>query len=142
MKRDADHELNNGWQQCPPGEVTELVGRLRARRRHQTFRQVALGTAALCLVLIAGTSLVHRVTNHPAEPSSGSITCADVTKHAEAYAAGTLDEEMVRRIDSHLGECSFCRDLIQRMKEQSDSAPVVRKETAQLSAPRLIAQSD
>ncbi len=141
MNRNAEHELDSGWEACPAGEVTELVGRLRSRRRHETFRQVAIGTAALCLVLIAGSTLVHRVLD-PAEPNFGGITCSEVTKHAEAYVAGTLDDELVRRIDVHLGQCTYCRDLIARMKKQGESAPVAHRETVQMASPILIAQSD
>ncbi len=141
MNRDAEHELGGGWQACPPGEVTELVGRLRARRRHETLRQVALGTTALCLVLIAGSSLIHRVLT-PAEPNFGGITCTEVAEHTEAYVAGTLDADLARRIDVHLGQCTFCRNLIEQMREQGESAPVARKETAQLASPILIARSE
>jgi len=141
MNRDADHKSDSGWQECPPGEVSQLVGRLRARRQRQTLRQVALGVAGLCLVLIAGNSLVHRVLS-PAGPNFGGITCSEVTRNAEAYVAGNLDAELVRRIDSHLDSCLYCRSIIERMQEQGESAPVARQETAPLASPVLITLTD
>ncbi len=141
MNRDAEHKSDSEWQACPSGEVAELVGRLRARRRHETFRQVALGTAALCLVLIAGSALIHRGFK-PADPNFGGITCTEVAEHAEAYVAGTLDADLTQRIDMHLSRCPFCRDLIDQMKKQGETAPVARKETAQMASPLLVALSD
>jgi len=106
---------DSDWQECPTGEVGQLVSRLRTRRRRQTLTQAAVGVTGLCLLVVAGFFAIPSATVTEGEPSYGGITCSEVRRQAVAYVSGTLDQLIAEKIKSHLDECGSCRRRIEQM---------------------------
>lgn len=114
MRPGADRvdDGRQGWEPCPPGEVRQLVQRIRGQRRRRAVLQVATG--AVGLGLIAGVLLLGRT---PGDALYGGISCSEVMAQADAFVAGALHGELLDRIEQHLTACSHCRAAIDQLRQ-------------------------
>jgi len=93
---------NQGWSPCPAGELTRLGNKVRSRRQRRVFLQSAAAAGAAGLGGLAWWLAV------PGEPPLGGLNCTQVQELAKPYAAGTLGEEMRKKVRQHLAECPQC----------------------------------
>lgn len=126
------------WEACPPGELSGMVRRVKARRRTRTWPQVA-GASLAVLVLVAGgvfvaTRLSSPTQEGPAGFDFGGITCREVQPILPEYLAGTLDEGRARKVRKHVAQCPHCGPMLEEMRTSTVLRPAVRDLAA--GAPR------
>jgi hypothetical protein len=92
-----------------------LVTRLKSRRRREVITQTVVAGTALSVILIVGGFIIPSMLMTP-EPNFGGVTCSKLRAHAEAYLAGTLDEETKQGIDQHLSLCFSCREYLRSLR--------------------------
>jgi|SoiMetStandDraft_2_1073263.scaffolds.fasta_scaffold560479_1 Putative zinc-finger len=107
--------LPPGWGRCPPGEVSRLGRRLRGRRRRRLFLRAAVTTAAGVFVT-GGVLGLWRAFSRPGEYDYGGITCAEVVRLLDDYAAKKLPPADQDRVREHLARCPKCRPLSDRIR--------------------------
>ncbi len=126
MIRPVDDPRPRDWEPCPRGEVGRLVDHLQTRRRRQALTTGALSVSAVCLLLAAGFFLVPRpggLVPAARVQRIGGLSCYEVDAQLDAYVAGTLDAETVHKIDAHVAQCRYCRDCLQRLRDQAQQPP-------------------
>jgi hypothetical protein len=111
------------WQGCQTGEVSELVDRLRVRRRQRHVRQVSVGVVSIAILLLAGVYAIPHF--RLVEPSFGGIVCSEVQSLADEYIAGRLDGGTTERVDTHLEACDHCREFIANLRQSAASHRVL-----------------
>ncbi len=99
------------WQECPPGELKQMVGRIRLERRRDFVRTLAKGTAAV--VVLGAGGLVASQWMHT--PTHGKLACSKVTELMPDYKARRLDSDLMERVATHLANCSKCNAHYQEM---------------------------
>ena len=114
---------SDSWQDCPQGEVGNLVSSLCRQKRNQ---RIVRGTAVIgfAVMLIAvGFTLSHFM-SQPTDPllqgkgpRYAGICCEKVQLYGKEYLAGTLDTKISHHIDGHLEECKHCRTKFEKMKD-------------------------
>lgn len=111
----TDQQDSQQWQPCPPGEVGNLVARLRRTRRQDRLQKAAAGLVCVAIVAVAGLYAIPRFGR--SEPTYGGIACSEVQELAEQYMAGQLDEDRLGQIDVHLEACEHCQQFVARMMQ-------------------------
>lgn len=110
---------SGGWQPCPPGELGELAGRLRTRRRNSRIARLA--TVSALLLLAAGAIYLQiepgRTLNLPGhalengEFNFGGITCTELHRALPGLKAHTLDDATLARVREHVEKCPHCKSF-------------------------------
>ncbi len=98
--------IDSSWDSCPRGTLKQLGRRARSQRRQ--WRAFRVTAAAVAIFLVVGYSY-RALAPHLHEPSYGGITCTQVAQRMPAYREGTLDRELVVKIETHLDQCPDCR---------------------------------
>jgi hypothetical protein len=108
------------WDECPPGEIGDLVGRLRGKRRQERVQAFGLAGAAAALLIAAGLVAMNRSAQTPAGEGilAAGIWCSEFLDQSDEYMAGQLDAARVQQMEGHLAECEHCR---QKLREMQDS---------------------
>ena len=111
-----DHaNRETGWEQCPTGEISGMVGRIKGHQRNVFAAQLAGGAAFGILLGLVFVGLAG-----PREHDFGGITCTEVREAGRAYMAGELDADFSARIKIHLAECPTCGPMFrQKVNEQA-----------------------
>lgn len=128
---------DNSWQDCPEGEIGDLVGQLNRKDRNQKILRIASGsTVGLCLFLgvafFLNSSNRIQNPNDPSEPNFGGITCSSVLESLVAYQSGSLNRDTSSQIDKHLKSCPHCRKVYEEA-ESAKTAALIRQRTIVLS---------
>jgi hypothetical protein len=107
------------WLPCPQGEVGQLVGRLRTRKRNLQIRRVTqLSLVATGVFAVAVSWFAFAPAPAPAKPAPiqaqtvASITCGEVRQRATEFVNGRVDGEMKARIEKHLHKCGSCAKFV------------------------------
>ncbi len=125
---------SQNWEPCPKGELTTIVGKIRAGRRDKAMAQL-LGVAGAFLVLIsAGALIIHQV-RASSTKSTGSITCSDVKANLDDYVTGMLDDQLSERIRVHLTSCEACRKIHEKMIGSRQTAQVGIETSSRQNSP-------
>lgn len=123
QEADGGHQADGGrdWRPCPQGELGQLVGRLRSRRRNVQVRrltQVSLAAGGVFAVAVAWFALSPNAPG-PVAPNPiiqaqpvASISCGEVKKRTMDFVAGKVDDETKARIEKHLGKCGSCAKYV------------------------------
>lgn len=100
-----------GWNECPPGTISGMVCRLKARQRLQNVARVSATAAALLVVVTTGLFLTgvpgrfyHR---HP-----GGITCDEARAQLAVAQVERLSGDAANSVEAHLSGCQSCRDWL------------------------------
>lgn len=112
---------DEGWTDCPAGEIGHLVDELRNHHRRatrrQSLKQAATGVSALAILILTGVYAVpHFALN---QPEYGGIACVDVLRQADEYIAGRLEGGTAARIDVHLNACEQCRIFVTDLRQRT-----------------------
>lgn len=115
----------SGWEACPRGEISGMIGRISRQRRLRMATRTSL--VAVMLVGAVGVWQFLPAEHDPAarsdsELQAGSICCADVMSYAAAFRKGELDAEKTAQIRQHVAECPKCRQHVEESDEDSRSA--------------------
>jgi hypothetical protein len=99
------------WLPCPPGELTRVAQRRRARRR---LPIVGAAAAALLLLTLAWQRWPQGDLRprFGGEPNYGGIVCSDLRSRLGDYVSQRLDAETKARIDEHVLLCPPCQQLL------------------------------
>jgi hypothetical protein len=114
ISMNGKQNIEDDWQACPSGELTQMVGRLNARERRARFAQLASSGLMSMLLFAAGAILVGGFVIYQ-EPMFGGISCTDCLSHANEYhdhllgSSPMADVELASQIETHLEECLCCR---------------------------------
>ena len=104
MNDAADRSEN--WDECPPGQLADLVHNLKDRRRKRRI----LGAATVVVVLVT-LGIAASGLRHSEDQDFGGITCQEVQDQLKDYLAGGLDAGREEQIRQHLAECPHCGPL-------------------------------
>lgn len=113
-----NHPNAEHWQECPPGELTQMVTRLdrsQRRARHRKLAGVVLGSSAAyaAVVLALGSWMSSQGTIF------GGISCSYCVDHFEAYSEHLQsirvsdDAEFLASMRTHIEKCALCRSKFQ-----------------------------
>lgn len=115
---------SGGWQACPPGELGELAGRLRTRRRNSKIARLATVSALLLaaggLYLQMGPGRNLNLPGHALENGEfnfGGITCTELHRALPGLKAHTLDEATLARVREHVDKCPHCKSFARFLKD-------------------------
>ena len=108
------------WQECPPGTLANLAGRLRGRRRRRFLARLAVAP----LVLLAGATVTMIVLgkNDPPKrdtnPSGASlaIKCKECKQLLPLYLTHSLPPDQTEKMRVHLAKCRPCREVMEQMR--------------------------
>ena len=93
------------WGDCPSGVMTEMVARLRRRKRQSQLRPIILSGIALLLLSFVAYGLTSRE-----ESGSGrGLTCRETVPLLAKYHDRTLDATVASDVREHLSQCPACR---------------------------------
>jgi anti-sigma factor RsiW len=107
-------ESKSAWHECRPGEVGQLVDRLRTRRRRHAIARQAAVLTALCLAIGGGAFLWSTRATHP-----GGVTCDQVVANTAAFIHSELDRATMGKIERHLADCPHCRKYVERARREA-----------------------
>jgi len=117
----SDSNNKETWEACPPGTLQAYARTAKAKRqRRNVVRATGAVAAIVCMIGLTLWSVGRFSGEH--QYYFGGIACRDVRSNLEAFASGTLPEEMADRIETHLAECPACQELMRQMKQQERSA--------------------
>ena len=109
------------WEDCKPGEISTMVGRISTRRR-MTFALQLAGGAGFGLLLGVAFVLFPFAQDDPqTEFRYAGISCFEVRKKADDFIAGRLPKRLHKKIDAHVAECDGCRKYL---ADKKSSGPV------------------
>lgn len=121
------------WTPCEAGALHRLARQAKSRRRLWDLSRAA-GVAGL-VALVLGIGFWSLGPGAGARDYNfGGIACSQVQQHMEAFAAGSLPDELAQRIRVHLEECPHCRELMKQMEGEgmvsAGLAPASRSQPA------------
>ena len=111
------------WNDCSPGEVRQMVQRLRAENRIHQIRQTTSAAVVVTMVLISGYFIKQAVLPSESDQKIAGIYCSEVRKLGKDYMTDKLDENKSAQIKNHLADCESCRRFIENMKGSQPQAP-------------------
>jgi len=124
------------WQPCAPGQISDVVRRLKTAHRRRVLRQVVVPVAVvLVAAVVAGSYMASHI------GPRGSLACNDVRSYLAQYQAGNLSADLMGRIEAHLSQCPDCSDHAEKHHGQVD-APAVDAVAGHDVPPRTIAWTD
>ena len=106
---------NDNWTPCQPGDLVNVVDKLRRRKQMQKTAST-LRTAA---AIVAGVFIGWGVWQFPAmmpEPNFGGIVCSEVRANSQAFAMQQLAPDVATRIRNHMERCPACQKLFRDMQ--------------------------
>jgi hypothetical protein len=112
-------EIDSGWTQCRPGEISDMVAQIKRRKKIVTI-QFTVGTTLSILLVLTVFAL-----SRPAHFDFGGITCAEVHEHNRAFVAGELSVELTNQIKTHLSQCPDCGPRFRQTPLAQTSHPSV-----------------
>lgn len=118
MSRKTDN-----WQACPEGTVGNLVQELRTGKAQQDRRRSFLLATAAAMVLVCATGY-FAVTNAPVANNRIVLACGQVKQCAAGFLEGTLSEEMMVAVRSHLEKCPGCDQHIKKLEQRARDGEV------------------
>jgi hypothetical protein len=96
------------WQDCPPGQLAEMVGRIRFKERRRFLRQAAQGASALLVLGVGGAAAAQWIrADRP--PRYGGLACSEVMQLMPDYRSHRLGEALAAKVAIHLEKCPHCR---------------------------------
>lgn len=122
----TNHHSHDDWRACRDGELGQLVGRLKQRRRRAQRRDLGVAGLLLLVVFLSGSLLLGLWQS--ANSVHAGIACSDVVQQADAYLAGELDAETTERIRQHLAECHYCQEKVEARRLDSERPPTADRE--------------
>ncbi len=115
----SEPQHSESWEACPQGTLARVAAQRRAQLRSRQFTKAIAASAAVVVLLLAGTFLMPR---SPSENDFGGILCSEVKPILPDYRAGTLDAELRAKVDTHLANCEMCGTAYRKMVEESPLA--------------------
>lgn len=118
MNENSNH--TESWAPCTPGTLQTFGRHAKVQRRlHGAARATGIAVVLLCVTGLTVWS-VGRFTGER-EHYFGGIACHEVRANLEAYAMGTLSDELAKRIETHLRECPACQEFMKQMNQQAST---------------------
>ena len=120
----TNQQQNDEWQDCPSGEMSQLVKRLNSKQKRVQSAQL-LKAATVCILLVAagvfftGSMLDSQPILDSQEPKYGGITCSQCKLHFASYrdhktAAAPMEEALATSMATHLKDCNICRSFFEK----------------------------
>jgi len=114
------HQPQDAWRECRPGELGEIAGALRTRKRNRTIVKVAAATTVAVLLLMAGGYAARSIIAPSTPGHNGSsfagISCRDVKTLLPDLKRGGLSTEKSSQVMAHLEMCPRCQAAYDRMQ--------------------------
>ena len=113
-ERENSNSADVAWEECPAGELTQMVTRLDAAEQRRRSKQI-YGTALISTVVFAGVVLAMGTFFDSGTTNYGGIDCAYCRNHLAEYFphlngdAVLEDAQFVASMKTHLEKCTFCR---------------------------------
>lgn len=99
---------------CPRGSLGKFARREQSRQRRRFL--VKASSMAAVVALGSGVGFWTLRPRGMSEPNFGGITCTEVRSNAMEMMAGTLPNDLMRKIQTHLSECGACQAFLEKMK--------------------------
>lgn len=127
----AKPNTSEAWIPCPAGSLGQFARREKTRQRRRFLVQ-ASGVATV-LALGGGAGFWALRPRGMSEPNFGGVTCTEVRANARAMMAGTLPDDLMQKIQTHLGQCVACQEFLKKWKvdaggQSMSSASLVHRE--------------
>ena len=108
---------DEGWNDCPPGQLTGMVARLNTSRRNaqlRKFYRTAAGSLVVAAIaILAGVYLTT-------DSHLAGLSCQQCKAQFETYRSHLTDgpqepiAPIIRQVAAHLQKCTFCRRAFQK----------------------------
>lgn len=118
----ARPQAEGDWTPCPQGELGQLVGRLRTRRRNLQIRkvtQLSLVASGVFAVAVSWFAFWPAQAPDPAKAPPGiqgqavaNISCREVRERTMEFVQGHVDGDTKARIEKHLHKCGSCAKFV------------------------------
>ena len=112
------------WSPCPPATLTVLANVLKRRQRWNRIQRIVTIAAALLIMTAAGQYMVNSTSSQSIGHSYAGISCRDVSQLLPSLISGDVSGSQRLKIEAHLEQCSSCRGLERRLREQQHLQPV------------------
>jgi len=124
------------WNECPPGELRAMVGRIHGRQRRRAILRGGATSAVVALLVIG---LAFAMDNPLGSDLPGGIACRDVHDAVYDYIADGVDGQLRQKIDAHLAECEVCREAYRQEQEKAAGISSAARVAAMICVPTLAA---
>ena len=119
----TEHETNttrDDWNDCPAGEIQQMVARERSRRTSRRLTRAVSATSVVAVLMIAVFVGGRRFLNQPGPAQDGggtvakiltAISCEEVVKYLPAYLNDTLHRDHPHAYSAvfvHVNHCPHC----------------------------------
>ena len=129
-----DQNSQSEWHECPSGEISGMLGRIRSRRKAVFIAQLAGGAVFGILLGVAFTQFGIGTGN---DRDALQISCTEVREKAADYVNGRLPEAMQERIAVHLKSCDSCGKFLKKQNRSGGQQPAPNSVKGQASRGRL-----
>lgn len=114
----SSNQQHENWNECPPGELSQLAGRLNTSRQRARRKQLFTNTAACMLLVACGVFVVGSLID-TGGPRFGGITCSEckanfVAYHGHKTEVAPIEDSLVNSMAIHLEQCQICRDFFEQ----------------------------
>jgi hypothetical protein len=113
------------WEDCPAGEITGMLSRVKNHRRKVVAAQIA-GLSVLG-ILVGIVFVEMRSTIQRENATYAGISCREVRENAKKYLDDNISGELKDRITAHLGECASCKKMVREMNPKSKGGSGLNK---------------
>lgn len=111
-----DKNINEGWEPCKPGSLSKSVQEQGADQDRRRFIMKA-GLGAI--VAATGLRIVVDAQQMKPDPLMDFIPCAEVQSNLAGYVAKKItDEDLIRKIQLHIGVCNHCLKSYQQLTDR------------------------
>jgi hypothetical protein len=113
-----NQQKRDEWNDCPTGELRQMVGRLKATQQRARSKQL-FSIASACMLLVGGGIFVIGSLLDTGSLRYGGISCSECQANFAAYhdfknEAASLDDSLATSMAAHLEQCQFCRNLFEQ----------------------------
>ena len=117
-KKMRSNQKHDDWQDCPAGEIIQMVGRLNAAqqsiRTRKLYQTAVVGVLFVACGIVGVGTLVNWSSSH-----YGGITCVECGEHLAAYhdfksQLGDMESALATSMTTHLENCTYCRNVFEK----------------------------
>ncbi|MEQ8790622.1 MAG: zf-HC2 domain-containing protein [Pirellulaceae bacterium] len=113
------NQHDDNWDACPDGELSRMVGQIRAARQRRITNRAAAGAATLLIALTVVGLTASWLGGGAQAEQPAPIACPRVRELLPAYTQAKLDSDLNKRIAHHLEHCPRCRQLNEQLQQQA-----------------------
>lgn len=117
MSSVTNKTFENDWANCAPGEINQMVQRMKTRRFLSMVRRDATVLTGLMVALFSGYFYFGVLPE--TQIDLGGIYCYQVQPLAEQLLTGQLDAETRQKVQRHIRYCEHCRQHVDNVRMEA-----------------------